>query len=283
MLHNLFTEGQKATGCGTAPMNKTLNTSVNRRPRIMTTPEDRIRQIKQRMANPPTIRKAIEIESPEDDPTVRKKTRYEHSLCRIVKTNPKVKSTIEKILTKPPTDLSKCDSVVTNPTDHVDNNQISNTNISDSASDISSNPSIEIHDDIDLDTENQQLIAELTVSDSEDDTEIIPPSISNQEDSISTHSSTDSDIKNDKGQSEIGLSNTNLHKPYEVETVNPIPTYVPTPKSSNREDKGKRAVRFIPVSEWMFDQWRIICKANQAVGDAMKDAMIKEGLLHARK
>lgn len=35
----------------------------------------------------------------------------------------------------------------------------------------------------------------------------------------------------------------------------------------------------LQISEWMFDRWRIICKASQNVGDTMKEAVIKEGLL----
>lgn len=129
---------------------------------------------------------------------------------------------------------------------------------------------------------DKQLSTDLTVSESEDEIDSDIDQKTSKSD-ISLTNMSDQD-KNEKNPVEIDFSQAKpTHTiPYDVEVTHPIPTYTPTPKK-NTQDRGKRAVKFIPVSEWMFDQWRIVSKANQVVGDAMKDAMIREGLLYARK
>lgn len=97
MLHNHFIEGQRSTGCGTAPTKQTPSTSVNPLPGNLIRPEDRIKAIKRRITTPTTTRQVVEIETPAYDPTIRKKTRYEHSLNCIVKKNPRVTATIQNI------------------------------------------------------------------------------------------------------------------------------------------------------------------------------------------
>lgn len=287
MHHNHFTEGLKATGSGSANTNMTPSTSAYQPNNKLVRPEDRIRQIKRRMKQPSLNRKAIKIDSPSSDPTVRKKTRYEHSLTRIVKNNPQVTSTIQKIQKSasnnsiytpvlPPKD-EQLNRIIT--PEHVNDEKLEITSNHDSTSIISTTPSIEISSDTDLD---KQLIEELTVSDSDDEMDSETEQKSSKSD-ISVNNIIETN-KEEDNPTDIDLQKTNhtATTPYDVEITQPIPTYTPTPKK-NIQERGKRAVKYIPVSEWMFDQWRIICKANQVVGEAMKVAMIKEGLLYARK
>lgn len=174
-----------------------------------------------------------------------------------------------------------------NPAEKIDDTnitvQLANTKsepviISDTASNISSTPSIEMNNESEPDSDHQ-LLSDLAVSDSDEDIETKVPPV--KIDNSSDQSPSDQESTSDSIDSVSKTMSITKPTPYEVEPTQPIPSYVPTPK--NRENVGRRAVKYIPVSEWMFDQLRIICKANQNVGEAMKNAMIQEGLLHVRK
>lgn len=230
----------------------------------------------------------IEIAPPLMDPTVRKKPRYEHSLSRIVRKNPRIISTINKI-NSVKTNIDEVNTTNAHESKPVTSEQLPDTKsetviISDEISNISSTPSIDANNDSEPDINDQQLSADLSVSDSDEDSDI--PNIPTTSDIKIHHipSDQDSTSENTDTNSITDQEDNSTSKPipYEVEVKHPIPAYVPTPKQ-NKEETRKRAARYIPVSKWMFDQWRIICKANQRVGDAMRDAMIKEGQLHIRK
>lgn len=292
MLHNPFTEDPSPMDCGTAPTNPTPCTSASPLPSKMVRPEDRIKAIKLRMTKPPSTRKTIEIDAPQYDPTVRKKARYEHSLSRLIKKNPRVTATVSKIQQKyecPNKDTLCKKELIATTTEHVDNEVKDNNDlisITDSISNTSSNPPIDIPTDTDIDAENKLLLSELNVSDSEDESSIecttSTKCSANESDNIQTDQCSNSDSNSVISQTELLLDCTTKPNPYVPEPMKPAPSYVPTPKTTKQE-KGRRVVRYIPVSEWMYDQWRIISKANQHVGNAMREAMIEEGLLYARK
>lgn len=241
------------------------------------------------MTNPPSTCKVIEIETPDYDPTIRKKPRYEHSLSRIIKKNPRVTSTIKNIRSNTNISNMKSTSSCTNviptpePVEKTVNDHDDLVYITDSISNSSSEQPVDITIDTELDRE---LLSDLTVSDSEDESNPDKAlSIVNNSKEITTKNSEQNSIND--SSSEISqtdhTSECNSQPiPYVAEPVRPVPSYTPTPKSNIKEPR-RRAVKYIPVSEWMFDQWRIISKANQTVGDAMKEAMIQEGLLYARK
>lgn len=270
-------------------MKKTQCTSADLLPSKLIRPEDRIETIKRRPNNPSVPKKTIEIDAPYDDPTIRKKPRYEHSLSRLIKKNPRISSTINKMQDKcnnndektiqqqVPT-LSSPEHVVDHTT-----NQNNPDKTPDSISISSSISPMIIPEDTDID---KQLSKDLTVSDSEDET--INDSILNttdtatESDNSSTNQCSINDSSSDISNTDLSLISLTKPAPYVAEPSKPIPAYIPTPKTK-REEKGRRALRYIPIAEWMFDQWRIISKANQRVGDAMKTAMIEEGLLFARK
>lgn len=293
MLHNPFIEDPNLTDCGTAPTKTTQCTSASPLPSKMVRPEDCIKAIKRRMTNPVTNKKIIQIEVPSFDPTIRKKPRYEHSFSRLIKKNPRVTSTVLKIQQKCDNDnhdIAPSQEPGSISPEHVDNNSNNSKNepicILDSISSTSSSPPIDIPEEMDIESENKLLLIELEVSDSEDEvnqdcTSSIKDSTDESNDTHTDQCSI-SDNTSEKSQTEQLIKCDTEPNPYTAEPKQPVPPYIPTPKHP-KEEKRRRAVRYIPVAEWMFDQWRIISKANQAVGDAMRDAMIKEGLLHARK
>lgn len=248
----------------------------------MVTPADRIKTITHRLATTAPPKRPIEvIDSPEYDPTIRKKRRSEHPLNHILGRR---LEQIRNAKNKPPpvtVNLSDSDSEEDHEDPLPEPSTATTTVSKDLDLSISSNSSIEDGEVIEPQPNNNSAMKPSKV-DPEEETDNDSDS-SNSRDSTSSVPKPKPNISgiNDKPQRNVNfdLSANKIceYIPDCTGNQKEHPVYTPTPIVRPPSSGGS-----VPRKDILFDMWQIIRKIDQVVGRDLEHSMIRRGFLKTR-
>lgn len=237
------------------------------------TPTQRLELIKKRPNTDVQKRKILEIPPPDMDPTIRKKIRVEHSSVQVIKNRLITKEASPPI----PPSKEKFDTFITTsaketvPVKDQTLSTISSSSDSDAKTDNSpENESLTtlLSKELEISIDEGELIEISDEPTSRPRTSTPKPEISPLEE---PQSSTSTDQITDPLTPATEVKPKNKpNELYEPEPFQDYPSY--DPQHSNCQ-------KYVPTSEFIFDLYCIIRKANQNLGIALREAMIKEKLL----